>query len=141
MNYKVFPQHNILSQLFPYEISQLILEFSYKPPNYIFDINPLYQKFKIIQLINTTETEFDDHRDRYRNISYYKDETYYYLYKSVPISVTSTINHSPFIQKATFDTFFNIYKSEIIKDKHIRDICYDSFQLDQLYTLPNLITA
>ena len=81
MNYQVFPQHSLLSNKFPNEISNLILEFIFKPQSYKKDINPLYQKFKIIQVINTTETEFDDYYQRYRNISYFKSDTYYYTFK------------------------------------------------------------
>ena len=135
MNYQVFPQHTLLSNKFPNEISNLILEFIFKPQSYKKDINPLYQKFKIIQVINTTETEFDDYYQRYRNISYFKSDTYYYTFKQKPISIITTIKNSQFLKTVTFDTFYKKYIDEFRKDKHIIDICNDSFQIQQLYTI------
>ena len=135
MNYQIFPQHALLSNKFPNEISNLILEFIFKPQSYKKDINPLYQKFKIIQVINTTETEFDDYYQRYRNISYFKNDNYYYTFKQKPISIITTIKNSQFLKTATFDTFYKKYIDEFRKDKHIIDICNDSFQIQQLYTI------
>ena len=135
MNYQVFPQHALLSNIFPNEISNLILEFIFKPQSYKKDINPLYQKFKIIQVINTTETEFDDYYQRYRNISYFKSDNYYYTFKQKPISIITTIKNSQFLKTVTFDTFYKKYIDEFRKDKHIIDICNDSFQIQQLYTI------
>ena len=135
MNYHVFPQHSLLSNIFPNEISNLILEFIFKPQAYKKDINPLYQKFKIIQVINTTETEFDYYYQIYRNISYFKDDNYYYSFKQKPISIITTIKNSQFLKTVTFDTFYKKYIDEFRKDKHIIDICNDSFQIQQLYTI------
>ena len=135
MNYQVFPQHAILYNIFPNEISNLILEFIFKPQTYKKDINPLYQKFKIIQVINTTETEYDDHYQRYRNISYFKSDEYYYMFKQTPISVITTIKNSQFLKTNTFETFYKKFIDEFPKDKHIIDICVDSFQIQQLYTI------